>query len=94
MRSQTSGPSPKGCAEANRNLGRYRLAFAQDVVQVLAGNPERLGDFLLDQLVQKLAHSAAHLLLERIDPLASLKQNRRSHGTVSHGVVSSALVTP
>ena len=37
--------------------------------------PERLGDLLLDQLLQKLAHPAAHLLLERIEPLASLRAN-------------------
>lgn len=56
--------------------------------------PKRLGDFLLDQLLQELAYPAAHLLLQRIEPLACDEQIRRSHGTVSHGVGSSALVTP
>jgi hypothetical protein len=55
---------------------------------------ERRGDFLLDQLLRKLAHSAAHLLLERIESALRGAQIRRSHGADSHGVVSPALVTP
>ena len=60
----------------------------------VAQPPERLGDFLLDQLLQNLAHPAAHVPLERIEPVLASEQIRRSHGTVSHGVVSPALVTP
>ena len=55
--------------------------------------PEHLGDFLFDQILWKPAHAAARLLLEWIEPLASLEQIRRSHGTVSQGAVSPACVT-
>src|SRR2546421_8931563 len=38
------GAIPEGCAEADRDLGRDRLALAQDVIQVLAGDAERIRD--------------------------------------------------
>ena len=47
------GAIPEGCIEADRDLGRYRLAFAQDVIQVLAGNAERLGNCGLAQLQRR-----------------------------------------
>ena len=52
---------------------------------------ERSGEL---QLLQNLARLAAHLLLQRIEPLASDEQIRRSHDTVLHGIVTPALVTP
>src|SRR2546423_13954404 len=36
------GAIPEGCAEADRDLGRDRLALAQDVIQVLAGEGGRI----------------------------------------------------
>ena len=56
----------------------------------LSPPPERLGDLLLDQLLQKLARPAAYRLLRRIEPLAPDEQIRRSRGPVSYGVVLGA----
>jgi hypothetical protein len=47
------GPIPEGRAEAHRDLGGNRLALAQDVIQVLAGNAECISDRRLGQIQRR-----------------------------------------
>src|SRR5207248_846667 len=47
------GTIPESRAEADRDLGRDRLALAQNVIQVLAGNAERIRDRRLGQLQRR-----------------------------------------
>ena len=44
---------PDSCAEADRDLGTERFAFAQNVIQVLAGDARRIGDRGLGQLERR-----------------------------------------
>ncbi len=50
---------PDSCAEADRDLGTERFAFAQHVIQVLARDARRIGDRGLGQ--QRTAVSGAAL---------------------------------